>query len=140
MGRAGKHQEVESILNITQDTLMKQIADRENVNPAMVRRLFRSAEDIIFDYLSSTAPPEEINIKLLNGIQIRRRYIKEKKYSRGMFQNRDCPEHVHTKASLSKYYNGQVNRKLFEQETDKQNGLPQTAAKQEEHNGQHNFY
>ncbi|MDE6924958.1 MAG: hypothetical protein K2P59_06800 [Acetatifactor sp.] len=101
-------------MNITQDMLMQQIAHRENVDPTTVRRLFRSAEDIIFDYLSSTAPPEEVNIKLLSGIQIRRRYIGEKKYSRGMFQNMDCPEHVTTKAALSKYYNGQVNRRLFE--------------------------
>ncbi len=100
-------------MNITQDTLMKQIADKENMNVAAVRKLFKSAEDIVFDYLSSTAPSEEINIKLLNGINIKRKYIKKKKYSKGMFQNIDCPEHVNIKISLSKYYNGQVNQKLF---------------------------
>lgn len=100
-------------MNITQNMLMKQVADRENVNPAMVRRLFRSIEDILFDYLSSAAPSEELNIKLLSGIQIKRRYITEKKCSKGMFQDRDCPEHVNTKAALSKYYNEQINRKLF---------------------------
>lgn len=100
-------------MNITQDTLMKQVAGRENMDLAMVRRLFRSTEDIIFDYLSSTAPSEELNIKVLNGIQIRRRYITGKKYSKGMFQDQDCPEHVNTKAALSKYYGEQINRKLF---------------------------
>ena len=100
-------------MNITQDALIKQIADKENINVATVRKLFKSAEDIVFDYLSSTAPSEEINIKLLNGINIKRKYIEEKKYSKGMFQNIDCPEHVNIKISLSKYYNGQVNQKLF---------------------------
>lgn len=103
----------ETHLNITQNTLMKQVADRENVNLAMVRRLFRSTEDIIFEYLSSADPSEEVNIKLLSGIQIRRKYITGKKCSKGMFRDQDCPEHVNTKAALSKYYNGQVNRKLF---------------------------
>lgn len=101
------------MINITQDTLIKQIAEREDINVATVRKLFQSAEDVIFGCLSSTAPSEEINIKLFNGIQIKRKYIKEKKYSKGMFQGISCPEHVNIKASLSKYYNGQVNRKLF---------------------------
>lgn len=100
-------------MNITQDILIKQIADRERINEATVRRLFKSAEDIVFDCLSSTTPSEEINIKLLNGINIKRKYIEKKIYSKGMFQNIDCPEHVTVKISLSKYYNGQVNQKLF---------------------------
>lgn len=100
-------------LNITQNTLMQQVAEKENINPAMVRRLFRTTEKIIFDYLSSAAPSEELNIKLLGGIQIRRKYITGKKCSKGMFRDQDCPEHVNTKATLSRYYNEQVNRKLF---------------------------
>lgn len=100
-------------MNINQDTLIKQIAEKENMNPATVRKLFQSAEDLIFDYLSSTAPSEDITIKLLNGIYIKRKYIKEKKYSKGMFKNIDCPEHVSVRTSLSKYYNDQVNQKLF---------------------------
>ncbi len=100
-------------MNITQDTLIQQIADREKLPAATVRKLFQSAEDIIFDYLSSTAPSEEITIKLFSGISIKRTYLKEKKYSRGMFQNIDCPEHVAVKAASSKYYNRQVNQKLF---------------------------
>ena len=56
---------------------------------------------------------EEVNIKLLNGFNIKREYIKKKKYSKGMFQDIECPEHVNVKACLSKYYNGQVNQRLF---------------------------
>ena len=101
------------MINITQDTLIKQIAERENINVATVRKLFQSVEDVIFSCLSSTAPSEEMSIKLFNGIQLKRKYIREKKYSKGMFQDINCPEHVNIKASLSKYYNGQVNQKLF---------------------------
>ena len=105
--------EVSSNLNINQDMLIQQIADREDINVATVRKLFKSAEDIIFDYLSSIPPSDEITIKLFNGISIKRKYIKARKYSRGMFKNIDCPEHVSVKTYLSKYYNGQVNQKLF---------------------------
>lgn len=100
-------------MNINQDTLIKQIADREDINVATVRKLFKSAEDIIFDYLSSIAPSEELTLKLFNGISIKRRYIKRKEYSKGMFKNIDCPEHVSVKTSLSKYYEKQVNQELF---------------------------
>ena len=98
---------------ITQDTLIKRIADKEDINVATVRQIFKSAEDNIFDYLSSITPSEEVNIKLFNGFNIKRKYVKKRNYSKGMFQNIDCPEHVSIKACLSKYYNGQVNSKLF---------------------------
>lgn len=100
-------------MNVTQDVLINQIATKEDIDVATVRKILKSAENIIFDYLSSITPSEEVNIKLLNGINIKRKYIKKKKYSKGMFQNIECPDHVNVKASLSKYYIGQVNRKLF---------------------------
>lgn len=100
-------------MNVTQDVLINQIATREDIDVATVRKIFKSAENIVFDYLSSTTPSEEINIKLFNGFSIKRKYIKEKKYSKGMFQNIDCPDRVSIKACSSKYYNGQINNKLF---------------------------
>lgn len=93
---------------------MKQISDRENINVATVRKLFKATEDIIFDYLSSITPSEEITIKLFNGICIKRQYIEKRNYSKGLFEDIECPEHVNVKARLSKYYNGQVNQKLFD--------------------------
>lgn len=105
-----------SYLNVTQDVLINQIATKEDIDVATVRKILKSAENIVFDYLSSITPSEEVNIKLLNGINIKRKYIKKKKYSKGMFQNINCPEHVNVKACLSKYYNGQVNQYLFDRE------------------------
>ena len=101
-------------MNVTHDVLINQIATKEDIDVATVRKILKSAENIIFDYLSSITPSEEVNIKLLNGINIKRKYIQKKKYSKGMFQNIDCPEHVSVKACLSKYYNGQVNQYLFD--------------------------
>lgn len=101
-------------MNVTQDVLINQIAEKEDIDVATVRKILKSAENIVFDYLSSTVPSEEINIKLFNGFSIKRKYIKNRKYSKGMFQNIDCPEHVNVKAYLSKYYSGQVNQCLFD--------------------------
>lgn len=105
-------------LNITQDTLINEIARKEHMDAATARKIMKSAENIIFDYLSSAAPSEEITIKLFPGFHIKRKYIDRKRYSKGMFQNIECPEHVTVKVSLSKYYTGQVNRKLFMPGTD----------------------
>ncbi|MDE6742621.1 MAG: hypothetical protein K2J95_01930 [Lachnospiraceae bacterium] len=102
-------------MNITQDVLINQIAEKADLNPATVRQVIKSAEMIIFDHLSSISPIEEVNLKLLNGFNIKRKYIQKKKYSKGMFQNLDCPEHVNVKAYLSKYYNDQINQQLFHQ-------------------------
>ena len=72
---------------ITQDSLIKQIADKEDINVATVRNIFKSAEDIIFDHLSSTTPSENIIIKILNGISLERKYIPKRIYTKGMFKN-----------------------------------------------------
>lgn len=100
-------------MNITQDTLINQIAEKENINETTVRLILKSTENIVFNYLSSIAPSEDITIKLFHGISLKRTYVQKKQYSKGMFQNIDCPEHVHVKACFSKYYNGQINQKLF---------------------------
>ena len=98
---------------ITQEKLMKQIANKEDIDVVTVRKIFESAEDVIFDYLSSTPPSENIVVKILNGINLERKYVSRKKYSKGMFQNIDCPEHVNVKANSSTYYSKKVNNKLY---------------------------
>lgn len=103
-------------MNVTQDVLINQIATKEDIDVATIRKILKSVENIVFDYLSSITPSEEVNIRLLNGINIKRKYIKKKKYSKGMFKNIECPDHVNVKASLSKYYNSQVNQYLFDRE------------------------
>ena len=97
---------------ITQDNLIRQIADREDIDVATVRDVFESAESVIFDHLSSTAPSENIIIKLLNGVNVERIFIKKKKYTKGMFQDIECPDKIRVKASSSKYYTKRVNEEL----------------------------
>ena len=99
---------------ITQDKLIKQISEKENINAATIRQIMKSTENIIFECFTSTKPSETIVIKLLNGISIERKYIQQKNYSKGMFQNISCPEHINIKANASKYYAGQINQKLFD--------------------------
>lgn len=97
---------------ITQDNLIRQIADREDIDVATVRDIFDTAENIIFDHLSSTAPSENIIIKLFKGVNVERAFIKKKKYSKGMFKNIECPDKVKIKASSSNYYTKRVNEEL----------------------------
>lgn len=100
-------------LIVTQETLIQQIAEKENIDAATVRKIIKSAEDIVFDYLSSMTPSENITLKLFHGISIDRKYVDKKNYSKGMFQNITCPAHVKVKANSSKYYGEQVNQRLF---------------------------
>ena len=69
-------------LNITQESIITQIANKEDIDAAIVRQIFKSTENIVFDCLSSIAPSEEINIKLFKGITIKRKFIKRRKYSK----------------------------------------------------------
>ncbi len=102
-------------MTATQENIIKKVADKEDINVATVRQIFKTAENIIFDYLSSSSPTEKIDIKIFNGMSIGRNYVGEKIYSKGMFEDLNCPEHINLKATISKYYNNKVNEKLFGQ-------------------------
>lgn len=100
-------------LIISQDTLIKQAAEREGIDAATAQKIFQSAEDIILSCLTSAPPSESVTIKIFNGICLERKYIAAKNYSKGMFQNIECTEHINVKANASKYYVKKVNEKLF---------------------------
>ena len=92
---------------ITQDTLIKQIADKEDINVATVREVFKSAEDIIFDHLSSTTPSENTVIKLLDGLSLECNYIPEKEIH--TYDDIICKPRIWAKPKITRYYNRKLN-------------------------------
>jgi len=103
-------------LIITQDDLIKEISIKEGIDVATVRKVFKSAENSVFAYLSSTTPIENILIKIFHGININRKYIPPKKYSKGMFQDIVSPEHCNVSGTITKYYKNKINCDLFNKE------------------------
>lgn len=92
---------------ITQDTLIKQIADKEDINVATVREIFKSAEDIIFDHLSSTTPSENTIIKLLDGLSLECNYVPEKEIH--TYDDIVCKPRIWSKPKITRYYNRKLN-------------------------------
>ena len=92
---------------ITQDTLIKQIADKEDINVATVREIFKSAEDIIFDHLSSTTPSENTIIKLLDGLSLECNYVPEKEIH--TYDDIVCKPRIWSKPKITRYYNKKLN-------------------------------
>ena len=92
---------------ITQDTLIKQIADKEDINVATVREIFKSAEDIIFDHLSSTTPSENTVIKLLDGLSLECNYVPEKEIH--TYDDITCKPRIWSKPKITRYYNRKLN-------------------------------
>ena len=93
---------------ITQNTLIKQIADKEDINVATVREIFKSAEDIIFDHLSSTTPSENTIIKLLDGLSLECNYVPEKEIH--TYDDIVCKPRIWSKPKITRYYNRKLNR------------------------------
>lgn len=94
-------------LTLTQDELIKQIANREDINVATVRKIFNSAEKIIFDYLSSTTPSENKTVKLLDGLSLDCNYIPEKEIH--TYDDIVCKPRIWTKPRITRYYNRKLN-------------------------------
>ena len=95
-------------MTLTQENLVKQIADKEDINVATVRDIFKSAEDIIFDYLSSTTPSENRVVKLLDGLSLECNYIPEKEIH--TYDDIICKPRIWTKPKITRYYNRKLNR------------------------------
>lgn len=100
-------------LIITQDDLIKEISTKEDIDVATVRKVFKSADNTIFDYLSSTPPIENISIKIFNGLNLNRKYVPQKIYSKGMFRNINSLEHCNIFGVITNYYKNKINENLF---------------------------
>lgn len=98
-------------MTLTQENLVKQIAEKEDINVATVRNIFKSAEDIIFDYLSSTTPSEKRVIKLLDGLSLECNYIPEKEIH--TYDDIICKPRIWTKPKVTRYYNRKLNKYFY---------------------------
>lgn len=92
---------------ITQENLVKQIANREDIDVATVRKTFQSAEKIIFDYLSSTTSSESMIIKLMDGLSLECNYIPGKKIH--TYDDIVCKPRIRAKPKITRYYNRKLN-------------------------------
>ena len=104
--RNGCEQE-ETVLIITQENLINQIADREEISPATVRRVFKSAEDIIFSCLSSTSSSENTVVKVLDGLSLECTLLPEREIH--TYDTIVCKERLWTKPKITRYYNRKLN-------------------------------
>ena len=92
---------------ITQENLIRDIAAKEDTTVATVRRIFKSAEDVIFDYLSSTTPSENTTIKVLDGLSIECNYIPERKIH--TYDDIICEPKIWAKPKITRYFNRKLN-------------------------------
>ena len=92
---------------LTQDDLIKRIAKREDINVAMVRKVFKTAEKIIFDHLSSTTPSETMTVKPLDGLSIECQYVPEKEILG--FGNFIAEDRIKAKPKITRHYNRKLN-------------------------------
>ena len=97
---------------ITQDDLIKTIAQKEDIAVSTVRAVFNAAENTIFGHLSSTTPTQPVTIKLLNGLRLNGIYVPQKNVTMGMYQNSQWKPKIQVKAHMSQHYNRKLNRQL----------------------------
>lgn len=92
---------------ITQDDIIKTISEQEDIKIATVRKVFKSAEKLIFNYLSSTTPTDNISIKILDGLSLECNYIPEKEIH--TYDVIKCDARIWTKPKITRYYNRKLN-------------------------------
>ena len=97
---------------ITQDDLIKTIAQREDIAVSTVRAVFNAAENTIFGHLSSTTPTQPVTIKLLNGLRINGIYVPSKMVDKGMYHNEKSNPQVRAKAYITQHYNRKLNGQI----------------------------
>ena len=95
-------------ITVTQDDLINQVAAREDTSVATVRQIFDSAENIIFDYLSSTSPSENVTVKLFSGLSLEGKYIPERELH--TYDDIVCKERIRVRPKVTRYYNRKINQ------------------------------
>ena len=94
-------------MTITQKDIIKDISKREGINVATVRKIFKSAEDIVFAYLSSTTPTDKTVVKLLDGLSLECKYVPPKEIHR--YEDIQCDEKIWVKPKITRHYNRKLN-------------------------------
>ncbi|WP_304430830.1 hypothetical protein [Romboutsia ilealis] len=92
---------------VTQENLVKQIANREDIDIATVRKIFKTAEKIVFDYLSSTTSSENMTVKLMDGLSLECNYLPEKEIH--TYDDIVCKSRIWAKPKITRYYNRKLN-------------------------------
>lgn len=87
--------------------LIKQIAEKEDISVLTVRNIFDSAEEIIFNHLSSTTPSENMIVKIFKGLSLECSYIPERIIN--TYERIVCAPRIWAKPKLTRYYNKKLN-------------------------------
>lgn len=94
-------------MTITQEKIIKEIAEKEDINVATVRKIFKRAEKCVFAYLSSTTPTDNTVVKILDGLSLECKYIPEKEIH--TYDNIQCDAKIWAKPKITRYYNRKLN-------------------------------
>lgn len=94
-------------LTVTQDNIIKEIAEKEDINVATVRKVIKRMEKCIFDYLSSTTPTENTVVKVLDGLSLECKYIPEHEIH--TYDDIKCESKIWAKPKITRYYNRKLN-------------------------------
>lgn len=94
-------------MTITQEELIHQIASKEDIDVATVRKIFKSTENFIFAYLSSATQSESKTIKLFDGLSLECNYVPERKIHG--YDDILCKPKIWAKPKITRYYNRKIN-------------------------------
>jgi len=93
-------------LTVTQSDLIKNISKAEGIEESTVRKIFRSAESFIFEYLSSATQSKSIEVHPLSGVKIESGY---REFLSNNISNDSIGARIWSKAKISRYYNRKIN-------------------------------
>lgn len=92
---------------ITQERLIQELAEKEDLPPALVRRMTSTLEELIFHYLSMASPTETVTLKPFSGLSIECKYIPERQMH--TYTDIRCRERIWAKPKITRYYNRKLN-------------------------------
>ena len=94
---------------ITQERLIRELAEKEDLPPALVRHMAATLEELIFHYLKLASPTETVILKPFGGLSIECKYIPERQMH--TYSDICCRERIWAKHKITRYYNRKINAK-----------------------------
>lgn len=97
-----------TILEISKEQVIKQVADKEDIPAETVRNVFNATENYIIDCLSSITPSEDVVIRLFSGIILSGAYHPERIMPSGYLKGYTVKERINAKATLSRPFKEKI--------------------------------
>lgn len=97
---------------ISKDDLIREVAKYGGVKISTVRTCFNALEDVLLEYLSSASPTKDIKIKVVNGLDIESKYVRNIHTENPKTKEKMITNKIRVKSKITQHFTRKINNEF----------------------------